>query len=92
MGVLKERFFLTKRSNIRQLLPPLLHNRSRHNTNPQLLRKRTIPIDIFLEIATQFGEVGIFGEPVCQVVLGEDGEVAGLSGGGTDVGAGAGEV
>lgn len=45
-----------------------------------------------LVVRTVSEEGGVGGEPVCEVVFGEDGEVAGLGGGGVDEGYGFGVV
>ena len=43
-------------------------------------------------LGTEGDEVGVVGEPVGEVVFGEDGQVGALSGGGTDEGYGFGVV
>ena len=69
-----------------------LHDRTGDDADVVFFGEGLILLEVLLPVLAKRGELGGVGQPVCEVVFWEDGEMGAFSGGGGDEGGGFAEV
>ena len=60
----------------RLLLPVRFHDRPRDDAYLELFRQLLVSVQVILPLLAEGHEPRVLGHPICEVVLGEDGEVS----------------